>query len=240
MLTKEYFLIDAKKFIQQFSRARRQMRTKAESFLISTVLDSTCDTSVLGGDLKLLALLACCDSSLVVRKALDSLLSEIFLSIGDATQSHSVLAAEQVLRESFTTIFMAEHHKAKTQRMTTYGWLLTLVLFQWNELDYQYWAQLEEIGSFDRTLERHQRNRDFKERNLFRYGVVMARESIRRITGKRRAARDLAKHHLQKCESILNSVMKSKEILNLGSEMDENSWLDLHICLVHLQELPKV
>ena len=239
MLTKEYFLIDAKKFIQQFSRARCQMRTKAEYFLISIVLDSTCDTSVLGGDLKLLALLACCDSSLVVRKALDSLLSEIFLSIGDATRSHNVLAAEQVLRESFETIFMAEHHKAKTHRMTTYGWLLTLVLFQWNEIDCQK-VQLEEIGRFDRTLDRLQRNRDFKERNLFRYGVVMARESIRRITGKRRAARDLAKHHLQKCESILNSVMKSKEILNLGSEMDENSWLDLHICLVHLQELPKV
>ena len=239
MLTKEYFLSDAQKFIQQFSRTKGQMRTKAESFLISTVLDSTCDTPVLGGDLKLLALLAYCDSSLVVRKALDSLLSEIFLSIGDAMQSHSVLAAEQVLRESFATIFMEEHHKAKTQRMTTYGWLLTLVLFQWNELDCHS-VQLEEIGKFDRTLDRLQRNRDFKERNLFRYGVVMARESIRRITAKRRAARDLAKHHLRKCESILNSVMESREILNLGSEMDENSWLDLHICLVHLQELPKV
>lgn len=238
MLTKENFLSDTQKFNLQFSRTKGHMRTKAESFLISIVLESTRDTPVLGGDLKLIALLAYCDSSIVVRKALDCLLSEIFISIGDATRSHSVLAAEQVLRESFATIYKEEHHKAKTRRMTTYGWLLTLVLFQWNELGCGK-VQLEEIGKFDRTLERLQKNRDLKERNLFRYGVIMARESIRRFTGKRKCA-NLAKHHLRKCESILNSAMESREILNLGSEMDDNSWLDLHICLVHLQELPKV
>lgn len=239
MLTKEYFLEDTPKFISQFNSTKGRMGAKAESFVLCKLLDSSPDIPIFGGHLNLLALLANCNSSHVVRKTLDNLLNEIFLSIGDTTRCHNLLAAEQVLRESVETVLVEEHQKAKTQRITTYGWLITLVLLQWNELNCPK-NQLHQIGKFDRTLDRLMSHRDNRERNLFRYGIVMARECIRRITAKKRDLRDIAQRHLKTCKNILHSAMEIREIESLQISIDDNSWLDLHICLVHLQELPKL
>ena len=197
---------------------------------------------VLDGNLEQQALLACCDSAHVRKRALDVLLNEIFFSISEdsTTRCQNLLKAEEILRSSFVDFIQVEHAKAKCQRMTTYSWLMTLILLKCGKeecIDI-----VPKIKEFDRILETLQKDRQNVKRDTFRYGIYVARESIKRViqlTGKRDSRESL---HLliNKCKNFLDGKLVRDEVTSLGKCLiDEGSWLDFHICLVFLQDLPK-
>ena len=239
---KDQFKRSPSEFVRAFDTARDEKRTNQETFIIVDLLKKNENNSpVLDGDLEQLALLACCRSPHVVKRALDALLNEIFLSISDfwTSRCRNILEAEKIIRDSFDKFLSVEHLNAKCQRVTTYAWLITFVLLKYNKEECVKLAT--DIRKFDRILEALLRENN--EENTFRYGVVLARESIKQITlccGKKDPNKSLHRS-LEKCGNILNSKLEKKEIMNFGRALeDDESWLNLHLCLVFLQDLPKV
>lgn len=233
-----------KRFVQVFESTHDELRTDEETFIITHLLKPSNNHSpILGGKLDQLALLASCNSPHVVKRALDALLNEIFLSISHfpRIRCHNILAAEEILRESFLKFFQFDHLKAKCQRMTTYAWLITLVLLKCNTEDFIKIAP--EIRRFDRTLNDLQNDRDNSTRNTFRYGIYLARETLKRIVQscQGKSSRESLIRNVNKCAHILNSKLGKSEVMKLGKELSSGvSWLDIHVCLVFLQDLPKV
>jgi hypothetical protein len=46
---------------------------------------------------------------------------------------------------------------------------------------------------------------------------------------------------MKKCENLLKSKLENDEVMKLGKAISDGcSWLDIHVCLVFLQDLPKV
>ena len=227
-----------KEFLQGFESTHDEMLADEETFIIVHLLKKNNPNSpILDGNLEQLALLACCTKSpYVVKRALDAILNEIFLSISDPfrIRCHSILKAEQILRESFLGFLKVDHLKAKCQRMTTYGWLITLLLLKSKkkELD----KITPELKKIDKTLDALLK--EHSEQNTFRYGIYLAKEGIKRIA---KDGNESLCCMIKKCEKIADSEVKKDEVAKLGEELnDSDSWLDLHVCLVFLQDLPKV
>ena len=216
------------------------MRADEETFIIVHLLKKNESNSpILAGNLDQLALLACCSSPHVVRRALDALLNEIFLSISNPSRirCRNMLNAEKILRESFLDFLKVDHLKAKCQRMTTYGWLITFILLKCRKEEL---AEITpEIKKIDKSLDALLKENS--ERNTFRYGMYLAREGIKRISCGRKDANESLHRNIKKCENFLNSKMEKDEVAKLGKALnDADNWLDLHLCLVFLQDLPKV
>ena len=236
------FQRNPKEFLDAFESTRDDMRTDEETFIIVHLLKKNASNSpILNGNLEQLALLACCKSSHVVKRALDALLNEIFQSISDFSRirCRNALQAEKIIRESFHKLLKVDHVKAQCQRMTTYAWLITFILLKYSKEEC---AQIAtEIEAFDKTLDTLLKENI--ERNTFRYGIHLARESIKRIvepSGKKNPKESL--HcSIERCANILNSRLDENEVMKLGKVLsEEGSWLNLHVCLVFLQDLPKV
>ncbi len=231
-------------FIERFESFRDEMRTVEENFTIMHLLKkSDANFPILDGKLDQLAMLACCNSPHIVKRALDALLNEIFLSISDTSPNRvrNILEAEEILRKSFPVFMKVDHFKAKTQRMTTYAWTITLILIKCTKEECN--QIRSKINEFDKTLGDLQDDKEHSGRNTFRYGLYLARESIKRIVqscGKKDLTESL--HRLiRKCEHFLNSKMEQEEFVNLGKAFsDASSWQDLHVSLNFLQDLPKV
>ena len=233
-----------KRFIEDFESTHDELRTDEETFIITNLLKPNSNHSpILKGKLDQLALLASCNSPHVVKRALDALLNEIFLSISHFPRIRccKMLEAEKILRESFSKFFEFEHSKAKCQRMTTYAWLITLVLLKRDKEDFI--EIMPEIQCFDKTLDGLQNDRDNSARSTFRYGIHLARESIKRIVQscQRKDSRESLRRNMNKCAHLLNSKLEKSEVMNLGKALSSGvSWQDIHVCLVFLQDLPKV
>lgn len=233
-----------KEFIAAFECMHDERRTDEETFIITHLLKPNSNHSpVLNGQLDSIALLASCNSPHVVKRALDALLNEIFLSISNFSRirCYNILEAEKVLRESFSKFFEFDHLKAKCQRMTTYAWLITLVLLKCNKDDFI--EITPEIRRFDRYLEYLQNDKDHSTRSTFRYGIYIARESIKRIghSCQGRDSKESLIRNVNKCAHLLNSKLEESEVMKLGRVLSSGvSWQDLHVCLVYLQDLPKV
>jgi hypothetical protein len=198
---------------------------------------------MLHGNLEQLAMLACCSSPYVVKRALDALLNEIFLSISESstTRYRNILKAEEVLRASFLEFMGVDHLKAKCQRMTSYAWLITLVLLKCSKVEFV--EITPKIKELDKILDTLQKDKENVERNTFRYGIYLARESIRRIvqSSGKKDLRESLNRLIKKCENFLNGKLQKDQVMNLGKALNEGvSWLDLHVSLVFLQDLPKV
>ena len=179
----------------------------------------------------------------MVKRALDTLLNEIFLSISFFPRSRccNILRAEKILRESFPKFLKFDHLKAKCQRMTTYAWLITLVLLKCNKEDF--FEIIPEIKRFDRTLDGLQNDSDNSARSTFRYGIYLARETLRRIAQscQGKDSKESLIDIVKRCEHLLNSKLEKSEVMKLGRELSSgDSWQDIHVCLVYLQDLPKV
>ena len=236
------FKTSPQEYITLLETKKGDLRYDEEEFILTHLLKkSEQDTAVLDGNLEHLALLACCSSPRVVKRALDALLNEVFLGISDVWgfRCNMVLKAEEVLRASFTKFLSFDHEHAKCQRMTTYAWLITLILLKSrkNEL-----IQLTpKIKSFDRTLENLVKANS--GHNSYRYGIYLARETIKRFSqsdGKKDLRKTLLEN-IKKCESCLSSKLERNEVMRLGKAINNTgSWLDAHVCLVFLQDLPKV
>ena len=218
------------------------MRADEETFIILHLLNRKASNSpVLNGNLDQLALLSSCTSKHVVKRALDALLNEIFLSISDfqRVRCRNILQAEKIIRESFKEFLQVEHLKAQCQRMTTYAWLITFVLLKCSKEEC---AQIAgEINAFDKTLDTLLRKNT--ERNTFRYGIHLAKETIKRIVllSERKSCKETLRFSIQRCANILSSRLDKTEVMRLGRALNgEGSWLNLHVCLVFLQDLPKV
>ena len=231
-----------KEFLDAFESTHYEMRTEEENFIIVHLLKKAePNVPILDGNLDQLALLASCSSPLVVKRALDALLNEIFLSISDfrRIRCHSLLEAEKTMRQSFHEFLKVDHAKAKCQRMTTYAWLITLILLKCSKEKFVQIAT--EIKRFDRTL-KALLNANI-EQNTFRYGIVLARETIKQIvllSGKKDSKEPLD-HYIKKCYGLLSFELTKNEVMMLGKALeDAGSWLNLHVCLVFLQDLPKV
>jgi hypothetical protein len=231
-------------FINTFEATHDEIRTDEETFLIVHLLKkSDSNSPILDGNLDQLAMLTCCSSPHVVKRALDALLNEMFLGISDSTRirCRNILQAEKILRASFLQYMKVDHFKAKSHRMTTYAWLITLVLLKCSKQDF---IEIQpEMREFDKILEALQNDKEHCGRNTFRYGTYLARESIKRIVqscGKKDSRESLCQL-IKKCENFLNSRLEKDEVMKLGRAVsDGGSWLDLHVCLVFLQDLPKV
>mgnify|MGYP002803950096 FL=1 len=239
---KDQFNRSPSEFVRAFDSTLDEKRTNEETFIIVDLLKKNESNSpILDGDLEQLALLACCSSPHVVKRALDALLNEIFLSISNfrRIRCRNILEAEEIIRESFDKFLNVEHLNAKCQRMTTYAWLITFVLLKCSKDECVKLAT--DIRKFDRILEALLR--ESNEENTFRYGIVLARESIKRVTlfcARRDPTKSLHRS-LEQCANILNSKLEKKEIMKFGKALDdEESWLNLHLCLVFLQDLPKL
>ena len=236
------FKTSPQEYITLFETKRGDLRSDEEEFILTHLLKKTgSDTPVLEGNLEHLALLACCSSPRVVKRAQDAILNEVFLGISDVWgfRCNMVLKAEEILRTSFPQFMSFDHENAKCQRMITYAWLITLILLKSskNEL-----IQLTpKIKCFDRTLESLVKANS--EHNTYRYGMYLARETIKRIVqshGKKDVRKTLL-DNLKKCEYCLSSKLERNEVMRLGKAIaDTGSWLDVHVCLVFLQDLPKV
>ncbi|XP_028411554.1 uncharacterized protein LOC114534200 [Dendronephthya gigantea] len=232
-----------KEFIDKFESTKDETRTAEETFLIIHLLTSSDPKSpVLNGQLDQLAMLACCNSPRVVKRALDVLLNEIFLSISDSseTRCHNILEAEEILRSSFFEFLKVDRFKPKCHRMTTYAWLITLFLLKCDEKEFT--KIQSKIKEFDRELSTLLNSKDNKDRNLFRYGLYLARESIERIiqSCKKPDRKESLILNIKKCKYFLNGELDKDEVMKLGRELsDANSWLDIHVCLVFMQDLPK-
>ena len=213
-----------------------------EEFILTHLLKkSESDTPVLEANLEHLALLGCCSSPLVVKRALDALLNEIFLGISDVWgfRCNMVLKAEEVIRMSFPKFLNFDHEHAKCQRMTTYAWLITLVLLKSSKVELI--KLTPKIKEFDKTLENLVKASC--EHDTYRYGMYLGREAIKRIaqTGGKKDLRQALLNNLKKCECCLNSKLERNEIMKLGTAIkNTGSWLDVHVCLVFLQDLTKV
>jgi hypothetical protein len=198
---------------------------------------------MLHGNLEQLAMLACCSSPHVVKRALDALLNEIFLSISESStiRYRNILRAEEILRASFLEFMEVDHLKAKCQRMTTYAWLITLVLLKCSKEEFvEITPKIKELDKILDTLQKDEQN---FERNTFLYGIYLARESIRRIIQSygKIDLRESLNRLIKKCEHFLNGKLEKTQVTNLGKALNEGvSWLDLHVSLVFLQDLPKV
>ena len=236
------FKRNPKQFLDAFESTRDEMRTDEETFIIVNLLKKNASNSpVLNGNLEQLAMLACCSSPHVVKRALDALLNEIFLSISDfwKIRCHNILQAENFIRQSFFDFLKVDHVKAKCQRMTTYAWLITFVLLKCSKEEC---AQItREIKAFDKTLDTLLKENN--ERNTFRYSIHLARETIKRIVllSERKDPKESLHCSIKRCNNILNSRLDENEVMKLGKALnDEGSWLNLHVCLAFLQDLPKV
>ena len=244
ILNKVYrFKSRPKEFLDGFESTHDEMRADEETFIIVHLLKKNESNSpILDGNLDQLALLACCSSPHVVKRALDALLNEIFLSISDPSRirCRNMLNAEKILRESFLDFLKVDHSKAKCHRMTTYGWLITFILLKCRKEELAEIKKITpEIKKIDKSLDALLKENS--ERNTFRYGMYLAREGIKRITCGRKDANESLHRNIKKCESFLNSKMEKDEVAELGKVLnDADSWLDLHLCLVFLQDLPKV
>jgi hypothetical protein len=236
------FKSSANEFLDGFESTHDEIRTEEEHFIIVHLL-SKCDSKspVLGGNLEHLAMLACCSSPHVVKRALDALINEIFLSISNSSRirCHNLLKAEKILRESFVNIMTVDNMKAKCHRMTTYSWIITLVLVKCSKEECI--GILPKIKEFEsNTLDALQNDGEYSGRNTFRYGIYLARESIKRISGRKDSSESLHRS-MKKCENLLNSKLEKDEVMKLGKAIHNGgSWMDLHVCLVFLQDLPKV
>ena len=230
-----------KEFLDTFESSRDEMRTEEEAFIILHLLKKNESNSpILDGDLEQLALLACCNSPHVVKRAFDALLNEIFLSISDFSRirCRNILQAEKIIRESCPKTLQVEHLKAKCQRMTTYAWLITFVLLKCSEDKFVEIST--EIRQFDRTLQALLNENN--KQNTFGYGIVLARESIRRIvlSGRNKGSNESLLSNIERCDSFMHSELKEEEVMTFGETFYRQGWLDLHVCLVFLQDLPKV
>ncbi|CAB4045804.1 Hypothetical predicted protein, partial [Paramuricea clavata] len=232
-----------KEFMSGFESTHDEIRADEETFIIVHLLKkSDSNSPILDGYLDQLAMLACCTSPHVVKRALDALLNEIFISISNSTRirCRNILKAEEILRASFLESMKLDHFTAKSHRMTTYAWLITLVLLKHSKEEYI--EILPKLREFDKTLETLQSDKDeklFGGRNTFRYGVYLARESIKRISRKK-DTRESLYSSIKKCENFLNSKLEKNEVMKLGKAIsDGGNWLDLHVCLAFLQDLPK-
>ena len=231
-------------FIEVFEFTHDELRTDEETFIITHLLKPSNNHSpILNGKLDQLVLLASCNSPHVVKRALDALLNEIFLSIScfPRIRCYNILEAERILRESILKFLEFDHLKAKCQRMSTYAWLTTLVLLLCTKEDFI--KITPEIKGFDKTLEVLLNDRDNSARSTFRYGIYLARESLKRIfqSCQGRDAKESLIRNVKKCKYLLNSNLEKSEVMKLGRELSSGvSWQDLHVCLVFLQDLPKV
>jgi hypothetical protein len=232
-------------FLKEFETTHDEMRTDEEAFIINDLLreSDSPNSPIMDGKLDHLAMLACCSSPHVIKRALDALLNEIFLSIADYSRIRcfNILKAENIFRASFLKFVKVDHFKAKSHRMTTYAWLITLVLLKCSKEEC---IEIQpKIKEFDKTLDALQCDTEHSSRNTFRCGIYLARESIKRIIqpcGKKMSKESLHSN-LKKCENFLNSKLEKNEVMKLGRAInDGGSWLDLHVCLVFLQDLPKV
>lgn len=221
-----------------------ESRTAEETFIITHLLNHRDPKSqILDGQLNQLAMLACCDSSRVVKRALDVLLNEIFLNISDllADRCKSILEAEETIRSSLFEFMKVDRFKAKCHRMTTYAWLITLVLLKFGEKEF---ADLQpKLKLFDQSLGTLMRQKEKNERNLYRYGICLARESTKRIlqSSSKRDVKEFLMHNIKRCENLLKDKIDKDEVKKLGKELsDADSWLNIHVCLVFLQDLSKV
>ena len=192
---------------------------------------------------KSLTILSTCSSSNVAKRALDALLNEIFLSVSNFPRNrcHKFMEAERILRESIISSIKVYHSKEKSRQITTYAWLITFVVLKGLKLSFD---MIEEVlKEFDRTLNSFLTDKDNNDRNTFRYGVYLARESIKRIIqscGKNNASQSM-RHSIEMCKHFLNSKLEKEDVKNLGKAIYEGgSWSDLHVCLIYLQDLPKV
>jgi hypothetical protein len=237
----ERFKSRTKEFMSGFESTHDKIRADEETFIIVHLLKKSVSNSpILDGYLDQLAMLACCTSPHVVKRALDALLNEIFISISDSTRirCRNILKAEEILRASFPESMKVDHFTAKSHRMTTYAWLITLVLLKHSKEECI--EILPKLREFDKTLDTLQGDKEHSGRNTFRYGVYLARESIKRISG-RKDTRESLYSSMKKCENLLNSKLEKNEVMKLGKAIsDGGNWLDLHVCLVFLQDLPKV
>ena len=236
----ERFKSGTKEFLDAFESTHDEMRADEETFIIVHLLKKNESNSpILNGNLDQLALLACCSSPHVVKRALDALLNEIFLSISDPSRirCRNILNTEKILRESFLGFLKVDYLKAKCQRMTTYAWLITFVLLKCSEEEL---AEITpELKKIDKTLD--VLLKENSERNTFRYGIHLAREGIKRIACGRKDENGSLHCNIKKCENFLNGKIEKDEVVKLGKALhDGGSWLDLHLCLVFLQDLPKV
>ena len=238
----DLFKRSPKEFLDAFESTRDEMRADEETFIILHLLKKNESNSpILDGDLEQLALLACCSSPHVVKRALDALLNEIFLSISDFSRirCRNMLQAEKIIRESCRKSLKVEHLKAKCQRMTTYAWLITFVLLKCSGENFADIAT--DMKQLDRTLEGLLKENN--KQNTFRYGIVLARESIKRIllSCRKKVSNESLQSNIERCDSFMHSELKKEEVTTFGKTLfDQGSWLDLHICLVFLQDLPKV
>jgi hypothetical protein len=236
------FKSSPKEFLDRFESTHDEIRTEEDHFIIVHLLNK-CDSKspVLGGNLEQLAMLACCSSAHVVKRALDAIMNEIFLSISNSSRirCHNLFKAEKILRESFVNFMTVDNMKAKCHRMTTYSWIITLVLVKCSKEECI--GILRKIKEFEKnTLDALQNNREYSGRNTFQYGIYLARESIKRISG-RKESRESLHRSMKKCENLLNSKVEKDEVMKLGKAIHNGgSWMDLHVCLVFLQDLPKV
>ena len=225
-----------------FESTKDEIRTDEETFIIVHLLGRNKNKSpILDGRLDQMAMLSCCSSPHVVKRALDTLLHEIFLSISDfsSVRCRNLLEAEEELRSSFSKFLKVDNDEAKSQRMTAYAWLVTFVLLKCNVDEF---TEIQpRIREFDKILDALQNNKEYSERNNFRYGIYLARESIRRIinSSEKNFSASL-KNNIKRCETILNGRMGDGEVLKLSKSLADASWLDLHVCLVFLQDLTKV
>ena len=239
-----HFKTRPEEFIERFESSRDEMRTVEETFTIVHLLkkrDANCP--ILDGKLDQLAMLACCSSPHIVKRALHALLNEIFLSISNSSLNRfqNILEAEKVLHESFSDFMKVENFNARTQRMTTYGWTIALILLKCSKEDF--FKITPGIKEFDGTLQDLQNDKEHSGQNSFRYGLYLARESMKRIVqscGKTDLTESL--HRLvSKCEHFLTGRMEKEEITQLWKAFSNaSSWQDLHVCLIFLQDLPKV
>jgi hypothetical protein len=230
-------------FLEMFETTHDEMRTDEETFIIVHLLKkSDSNSPIMDGKLDHLAMLACCSSPHVVKKALDALLNEIFLCISDYSRIRclNILKAENIVRASFLKFVKVDHLKAKSHRMTTYAWLITLVFFKCSKKEL---IEIQpKLKEFDQTLDALQSNKEHSTRNTFRCGIYLARESIKRIVQScgKKSSRESLHSNLKKCENFLNSKLEKDEVMKLGRAInEEGSWLDLPVCLVFLQDLPK-
>ncbi|XP_028391604.1 uncharacterized protein LOC114516354 [Dendronephthya gigantea] len=236
------FKNNPQEFLHVFESTKDEIRTDEETFIIVHLLERSKNKyPTLGGRLDEMAMLACCSSPHVVKKALDTLLHEIFLSISDfsSVRCHNLLKAEEELRSSFLKFLEVDHDKAKTQRMTTYAWLVTFILLKCNDDEFN--EIKPKIRAFDKVLEALQTDKEYSERNNFRYGIYLARESIRRIinSSEKKNLSESLKKNIKRCETTLNGQLEDREILKLSKSLADSNWLDLHVCLVFLQDLMK-
>ena len=158
----------AKTFIEVFESTHDELRTEEESFIIVHLLKpSNSQSPILNGKLDQIALLACCNSQHVVKRALDALLNEIFLSISafGRIRCRNFLQAEKILRKSLSKFLELDHLEAKCQRMTTYAWLITLILLKCSAEEFSEIAP--EIKILDKTLDGLQKTKKTANETIF-------------------------------------------------------------------------